>query len=442
MSSVLLPELFETKSPSATQFYDILNCLNLTSYSIASNLLFVESCILFYSEVVDKSTVDFALCGSVMNFIMNSSDVFEFDENTYSGVVSCMLSKILPDYFWATQTKLKSCSGNCDIVGGKLDLDEPWMPYIIFENFVSTSCSFLHKRGQLFSYVNHLMHIYSVSKFIPPILGILLEVDTMKFYIFAFASAENKKVAVVQLFYGTLDQDTLYKLMLVIKLWATTIFDSSNQPFNLTAGNTSIYSNRIFKSYDYNLKLYSEIPLFSIHAKDRRDPVYYSYLSSKNYTKLIDTPDLKLISYDFIEGGHNANNLCNFINLLTELKYMHNEGIVHGDIRESNIIFSQDGNSSLIDFDYSGPETKVYPFGFNLDIEDGVRHAKAKQFLPLSKEHDIYSIAHIMKLYSPELDADIKHWENSIDILSSFGLDAAIDELSLRKIDNYSLSLA
>ena len=77
-----------------------------------------------------------------------------------------------------------------------------------------------------------------------------------------------------------------------------------------------------------------------------------------------------------------------------------------------------------------------------MDIEDGVRHAKAKQFLPLSKEHDIYSIAHIMKLYSPELDADIKHWENSIDILSSFGLDAAIDELSLRKIDNYSLSLA
>ena len=74
--------------------------------------------------------------------------------------------------------------------------------------------------------------------------------------------------------------------------------------------------------------------------------MYYSYLSSKNYTKLIDTPDLKLISYDFIEGGHNANNLCNFINLLTELKYMHNEGIVHGDIRESNIIFSQDGNSS------------------------------------------------------------------------------------------------
>lgn len=70
------------------------------------------------------------------------------------------------------------------------------------------------------------------------------------------------------------------------------------------------------------------------------------------------------------------------------LKSMHDDNIVHGDIRALNIIFSGD-ETVLIDHDFGGVVNEVtFPPGYATSLPDGSR-AAAEAMKPITKERDV-----------------------------------------------------
>ncbi len=42
-----------------------------------------------------------------------------------------------------------------------------------------------------------------------------------------------------------------------------------------------------------------------------------------------------------------------FVQLMAGLEYMHNNGVIHRDVKLENVLFSEDGNMKLLDFGFS-----------------------------------------------------------------------------------------
>lgn len=105
---------------------------------------------------------------------------------------------------------------------------------------------------------------------------------------------------------------------------------------------------------------------------------------------------IKALCYDFIAGNHTIEtaSIAHFKGALTTLKKLHKNGIVHGDIRLANIIFTNH-TTYLIDFDLVGKVGQPYPEGYTSLVE---RHGEAVPNSPRLIKHDRYSIAFLMKL--------------------------------------------
>jgi serine/threonine protein kinase len=174
--------------------------------------------------------------------------------------------------------------------------------------------------------------------------------------------------------------------------------------------NTCLKDGRIYKCYDYRYRD-REVPV-----NQRRSPdLYKQFLGAEDF---LNNQDLRLISYPFVEGKHNAQCVGQFVQVIEQLQDLHEKGFCHGDIRASNIVFGE-SRSMLIDFDFGGKEKeKKYPEGFNRNIYDGKRHKNAKAGEKLRKEHDWYAMAAVMKQHECEEDDTMwtqarRHVENN-----------------------------
>jgi hypothetical protein len=86
---------------------------------------------------------------------------------------------------------------------------------------------------------------------------------------------------------------------------------------------------------------------------------------------------LLVISTPFLEGTHFAELIQQFVPLVEQLRDLHRDGYVHGDIRARNVAFAEGHGSSLFDWDLGGLEgTVVYPRGYNNVLTDGYRRNK------------------------------------------------------------------
>lgn len=121
-------------------------------------------------------------------------------------------------------------------------------------------------------------------------------------------------------------------------------------------------SNRVLKTFDYR---------GCDAAEDQRRTIDFNleYLEGRVEGQI---DDFVLISYPFVHGTHQASTVAQFLQVLEQLHCLHLRGNCHGDIRGSNIVFSNDGQSKVIDFDFAGKSgEKRYPKGYNPKIEDG-----------------------------------------------------------------------
>jgi serine/threonine protein kinase len=95
----------------------------------------------------------------------------------------------------------------------------------------------------------------------------------------------------------------------------------------------------------------------------------------------------------FHEGRHVARSALEFIPVVDHLLSLHRLGLVHGDIRCSNIVFGSDAgggppNGRLIDFDFGGKidittGTPTYPPGYCSYLEDGQRRGEGGKAITL-----------------------------------------------------------
>jgi hypothetical protein len=86
---------------------------------------------------------------------------------------------------------------------------------------------------------------------------------------------------------------------------------------------------------------------------------------------------LLVIATPFIEGTHFAKSIQQFVPLVEQLRDLHRDGYVHGDIRARNIAFAEGDGSRLFDWDLGGQvDTVVYPKGYNNVLADGTRRNK------------------------------------------------------------------
>ena len=78
---------------------------------------------------------------------------------------------------------------------------------------------------------------------------------------------------------------------------------------------------------------------------------------------------------------------------------IHTINYVHRDLLPHNVIFKDDDEGYVIDFDLSRPEGSPYVQGFNYVSFQGFRHVDAREVCPMKKEHDLHSLRQLSKLF-------------------------------------------
>ena len=122
-----------------------------------------------------------------------------------------------------------------------------------------------------------------------------------------------------------------------------------------------------------------------------------------------DGSNLVVLRYPYINGDHVASLVKHFVCAIERIKELH-EGdgdgmVIHGDVRGSNLLFDDDHQCHLIDFDLAGTSSDKYPATYVHDnLLDVERHPEAKAGESLAPSHDWYALASIMGMY--EVDGD------------------------------------
>ena len=112
---------------------------------------------------------------------------------------------------------------------------------------------------------------------------------------------------------------------------------------------------------------------------------------------ILSSRKLQIIAFPYKSGRHHASKPADFIPVIDQLKKLHENGYVHGDIRGFNVLFGENGG--LIDFDFGGIPGKAYPKGYREILKDGWRLGTGDAGLPhnqLQFYHDWYALGKLM----------------------------------------------
>lgn len=107
-----------------------------------------------------------------------------------------------------------------------------------------------------------------------------------------------------------------------------------------------------------------------------------------------------VISTPFYRGRHWALTPEEFLPIVEQLKTLHSHDYVHGDIRCCNIIFHDNKQGRLIDFDFGGKnngDTITYPRGYQRNLFDGTRPGKGGS--PVTKRDDWLSLKFVIFVF-------------------------------------------
>ena len=130
-----------------------------------------------------------------------------------------------------------------------------------------------------------------------------------------------------------------------------------------------------------------------------------------------------MLEMKYIPGTHKPTDVLHFRGAVEQLCKIHEKGMVHGDIRNVNIVFDDTDCSHLIDFDLSRKENDYYPSVYVASHPE--RHVGAhpgSNMLKIHDKHALFSIIcqHFPRMSSLELVAeDLFTWMDLLEKSSS-----------------------
>ena len=226
--------------------------------------------------------------------------------------------------------------------------------------------------------------------------------------------AADRKLARVLLWNGPLTAQSCERLLQACDVVAKWNMQAHSPPWQCINVNVACSSSDVFKAFDYRGR---EV------AKDARRKADLSVQFIPDCEAIVDCDDLVVISYPRLTGGHIPCTVGHFAHLIESISHLHADGVIHGDIRASNIIFGEQGSATLIDFDFSGYTTCTYPKGFNRDIEDGKRARGARPESKLEFQHDWFALDALMGMAQVP---DTSLWNNARSLVSEGNLNGAL----------------
>jgi serine/threonine protein kinase len=173
-----------------------------------------------------------------------------------------------------------------------------------------------------------------------------------------------------------------------------------------------------------------------INAKYRQPNLHLVKEFTDEYANLYSTANKKiqLLEMNYVEDDWSKDiTSSTFIDILTTLLKLHNNGIVHGDIRLANML----STGVLIDFDLAGEHDKAtYPHGYQSIKRDGMRHNEIIEAIAngtvtsvtLKTMHDCYSMAFVMRLFEAR-----ECWTSITNVVQNGKIQEAIDMLQNTK---------
>ena len=112
---------------------------------------------------------------------------------------------------------------------------------------------------------------------------------------------------------------------------------------------------------------------------------------------LSDDGRFQCLQYPYLQGSSKMGHFIQFVDVLKQLHCIHALGYVHADIREINIVFSDNNkNAWIIDLDIAAKVGDRYPQNYNHQ-QIAERHKDAIAGNPREICHDCYALSLIMK---------------------------------------------
>lgn len=277
------------------------------------------------------------------------------------------------------------------------------------------------------------MDIYNLRTWVP-LLGVVMSENEMLFRLYSPSVVDSQwKIAEVDVLRCPISHENMLRLLHIMVGWTTKCVQflcspaAMPRPPSLNTAvvlhkhcNVVALDNKIFKSYDYR-RISGRSYVDPTH---RRCPDQYFNNGLAGVMRVVHwispsnpNDNLQIIAYDRVPGVHRPAVVGHMMQLITKTAQLHEKGIVHGDLRFSNIVFSDASSATvertIIDFDYSGPaEEKAYPPRFSADINDGYRHVEARADALLQLKHDVASLRWMCEQYHPK-NVDLRGWWSS-----------------------------
>lgn len=285
------------------------------------------------------------------------------------------------------------------------------------------------KEAQLFTYVRSDTHSLPSDRS-PMNLGVSflnLNCRSPMFKVFGYYQINGDVFGIVPLTGGLqVDVQSLTKLFYAVAAFGM-VMDVTKLPSARSAkqdlpypsgtGGVCKIGNRRVKVYNY-LSFEGDKTRFTIPHEEQRSPVP-SEKMLPNAKVVTLAPDLTMLLYDDVIGGHNPFHTDCVAACIEHLLTAHQcEKIVHCDLHLGNFVFNSDDPSlsRIIDWDhsisYSGIGSRRYVSGWQPLVE---RHPEAMPLAPVKLEHEWHSLCATLRRFRPQKQDLVSQWTTLVN---------------------------
>lgn len=151
----------------------------------------------------------------------------------------------------------------------------------------------------------------------------------------------------------------------------------------------------------------------------------------KTKIKLLQiTQSLYLLCVAFVAASENIR-WGHFKRAINRFKTMHSMGYVHGDVRQSNMVFAEDNECILLDFDTCKKQPCFYAHNFHSNVDHNIRHPNAFAHGKMEPIHDWHALGCIMERFKPKVRDHHMQWLDACDKVKKGMTDDVVFDVNL-----------